>query len=318
MNSSQELHVVFGAGQIGPLLARRLVEGGKSVRIARRSSAPVDVTGAQLARGDAFDSAFCEQAARGAAVVYHCMNTSYFAKVWEETLPRLQANLIAAAGKAGARLVVLDNLYSIGRTHGRPMNEDTPPRPCSRKGEIRARLAESLWAADKAGLVRVAVGRAADFYGPQGRLSQFGDFFWPRVLQGKSGPVLMRLDTPHTYSFTHDVAAGLCALGADAAALGRTWMLPASPARPSERLVELLGQELGHPIRVQRMPGPLLALASVFWAMGRELKEMGYQWDEPFVLDDARFRAQFPSVAPTSLEEGARQTVEWAKKAYAQ
>src|SRR5512136_2789620 len=141
------LHVVFGAGQIGPLLAGRLRDAGRRVRIVRRSPAPVPVGGVEVVHGDAMDAGFVLEATRGADVVYHCITSPYFAKVWAETLPRIQANLVAGAGKAGARLVVLDNLYSYGRTHGRAMNEETPPAPCSRKGEIRAHLADDLFAA---------------------------------------------------------------------------------------------------------------------------------------------------------------------------
>ena len=105
-----EGHVVFGAGQIGPLLAARLHAQGKTVRVVRKSAGAVPVEGVEVVRGDAMETAFCSEATRGAAVVYHCMNTPYFARVWQETLPRLQANLVTAAGRAGARLVVLDNL----------------------------------------------------------------------------------------------------------------------------------------------------------------------------------------------------------------
>jgi hypothetical protein len=37
-----------------------------------------------------------------------------------------------------------------------------------------------------------------------------------------------------------------------------------------------------------------------------------YQWDEPFVVDDRMFRARFSQFVPTSLDEGARETVAWA------
>ncbi|HEX7623938.1 MAG TPA: NAD(P)H-binding protein, partial [Anaeromyxobacteraceae bacterium] len=119
--AGEELHVVFGAGQIGPLLAARLRAHGKVVRVVRKSAGTVPVEGVEVVRGDAMDAAFCIEATGGAQVVYHCMNTPYLAKVWLETLPRLQANLVAAAGRAGARLVMLDNLYALGRTGGRPM-----------------------------------------------------------------------------------------------------------------------------------------------------------------------------------------------------
>ncbi|MEW6690191.1 MAG: NAD(P)H-binding protein, partial [Pseudomonadota bacterium] len=114
-----ELHVVFGAGQVGPLLALRLLEAGKQVRIARRSAAAAP-RGVELMQGDAADAGFCARAAQGAAAVYHCMNPAYDARTWAALLPRWMDNLVAAAGRAGARLVVLDNLYMLGRPGGRP------------------------------------------------------------------------------------------------------------------------------------------------------------------------------------------------------
>jgi hypothetical protein len=50
--------------------------------------------------------------------------------------------------------------------------------------------------------------------------------------------------------------------------------------------------------------------------MVREIKEMAYQWDEPFIVDDSRFRATF-YMRPVAVDEAARETVAWAKEAYA-
>src|SRR5262249_39813897 len=139
-----ELHVLFGAGQVGYPLAARLLAARKRVRIAKRSSAHVP-PGCEMALGDASDQAFCISAATGATTVYHCMNPPYSARLWAELVPRYMENLIAAAARTQARLVVLDNLYMLGRSGGRPLNEDTPMNPSSRKGEIRARAAERLY-----------------------------------------------------------------------------------------------------------------------------------------------------------------------------
>ena len=54
------------------------------------------------------------------------------------------------------------------KREGKPLDEDTPPRPCSRKGEIRARVAERMWEAYLRGDVRATSGLASDFYGPGG------------------------------------------------------------------------------------------------------------------------------------------------------
>lgn len=159
-----ELHVIFGGGQVGQPLARILHERGLRVRVARRSAGAPE--GVELIRGDATDRNFCLEAARGASTIYHCMNPPYSAPVWADVIPKYIENLIAAAGNAGARLVVLESAYTLGRTGAHPMNEDTPMNPCSRKGEIRAREAEHLFEAHRRGEVRTTAGRASDFYGP--------------------------------------------------------------------------------------------------------------------------------------------------------
>jgi nucleoside-diphosphate-sugar epimerase len=312
--AGQGIHVVFGAGQIGPLLAARLREQGKAVRVVRKSAGAVMVEGVEVMRGDAMDPAFCAEAVRGAEVVYHCMNTPYFARVWQETLPRLQANLVTAAGRVGARLVVLDNLYALGRTGGRPMTEETSASPCSKKGIIRARLHEDLMAAAGRGEVRVAVGRASDFYGPGAVLGHLGERFFRQVLAGKAGQVIVNPDTPHTYHFMRDVAAGLAALGLDAQPDG-LWMLPCAPAVTTRSLVGQFAVALGRPVRLQRVPPLLITALGLFVPLMRELREMEYQWEEPFVVDDRRFRSHFGDLA-TSLDVGARETVAWAQAAF--
>ena len=100
-----ELHVVFGAGQVGFPLAERLLAAGIRVRIARRSSGRVPA-GCEIVLGDAADTGFCVSAAREASAVYHCMNPPYDHRIWAQLLPRYMDNLIAAASAADARLVV--------------------------------------------------------------------------------------------------------------------------------------------------------------------------------------------------------------------
>ena len=311
MSSPSPLHVVFGAGQVGPLLARRLAAGGHAVRLVRRGAHAGDLAGIEPVRADATDPAAVAEAVRGASVVYHCMNPStYSADAWARELPPLQENLVAAAGRAGARLVVLDNLYAIGRTGGRPMTEDSPSNPCSRKGEVRARLREALLLAARRGDVRVAVGRASDFHGPGGVGTHFGEHFWRPALSGGTVRFLVNPDTPHTYHFIPDVAAGLAALGLDPGAEG-TFMLPCLPAVSSRAMAERFAAALGRPIVLSRVPPLALRLVGLFVPLVRSVNEMAYQWEEPFVVDDSRFRARFGDLA-TPAEAAARATARWA------
>jgi nucleoside-diphosphate-sugar epimerase len=309
-----QLHVVFGAGQIGAHLARLLVARGHTVRIARRSQAAA-LDGIPVVSGDAGDAAFATRATEGASVIYHCMNPAYSARVWATELPRIATSLVAAAGHSNARLVVLDNLYMLGRPAG-PINEDSPACPVSRKGEIRAQVADLLLGMHRSGAARVVMGRASDFYGPAGTQSNFGDFFWPRVLAGKSAQLLMNPDTAHTYHFTHDVAAGLAALGAAADDdYGQWWMLPCAPADTTRDMVRRLSVALGRDIAVERVPGLVLAAMGLFVPVVREVREMLYSWEVPWVCDDRRFRERF-GVAPTPLAEGVNLTTSWARAHY--
>lgn len=309
-------HVVFGAGQIGPHLARQLQAAGHDVLIVRRTTSS-GRAGFPIEIGDAGDPAFAARVTKGAAVIYHCMNPVYDTQVWRRELPRLMQSLIGAAGASGARLVVLDNLYMLGRTHGRPMNEETPVNPAGPKGEIRARVAEMLFDAHRCGAVRAVAGRASDFYGPGARQSMFGDRFWPDVLRGKPVQLPVRLDTPHTWHYTPDVASGLATLGeAPEDVLGRAWMLPAEPPGTTRAFVGLVSEALGKPIAIQRVPPFLLTLLGLFMPILRELREAIGQWEEPFVVDDRRFRERFGGRS-TPMTEGVCETVTWAKAAYA-
>ena len=310
-----ELHVIFGGGQVGQPLARMLIERGVRVRMARRSSGAPE--GVDVMSGDATDRSFCLQAARGASTIYHCMNPPYVTKVWAEVIPKYIENLIAAAGTAGARLVVLESLYMLGRPNGKPMNEDTAMNPCSRKGEIRAREAERLFEAHRRGEVRATAGRASDFYGPGATLSHFGDQFWKPVIEGGRGRVLVDPDAIHTYHYVPDVARGLAILGtAGDEAYGKPWMLPCPPAESMRALVARFSRCLDREVGLAAMPRWALKTLGLVVPMLREIDEMMYQWSEPFVVDDRSFRTAFNSGC-TEPEHAAADTVTWAKSHYA-
>jgi nucleoside-diphosphate-sugar epimerase len=306
---AEELHVLFGGGQVGHPLARILLGRRKRVRIVKRSPGSVP-------QGDAKDMKFCVEAARGAATVYHVMNPPYYARIWALLLPAYMDNLIAAAGRNGARLVVLDNVYMLGRPQGKPLDEDTPPRPCSRKGEVRARVAERMWAAHRRGDVRATTGRASDFYGPGGTLTHLGDQFWRPVIAGKRGRVVVNPDAIHTYHYIPDVAAGLATLGlAGDDAYGSPWMLPCARAESLRALVERFSKALGREIKLMATPRALLKVLALAVPFLREIDEMLYQWEEPFVINDRRFRERFGQM-PEGVERAAADTVKWAKAHY--
>lgn len=300
------LHVVLGAGQIGTLVAERLLSRGLRVRQVRRGGG-AGVRGAELVRGDIADSSFAKSALAGAAVVYHCINVPY--QRWEAEVPPQNAAILRASADAGARLVVLDNLYMYGRPDA-PMNESTPMRPCSHKGELRARMAEQLLTADARDEAQVVLGRAADFYGPAVPRAYLGDRFWQRVLSGKRGETIGDPSAVHSYAYAPDVARALVTLGTHASAPRGLFLLPAAPAVSTTEMIDLFARALGRPIRTMHAPDWVLALMGLFDGDIRGFREMSYQWTLPYVVDDAKFRAAFGESA-TPLEIGTAETARW-------
>jgi len=310
---NDELHVVLGSGQVGTLVADELVARGTRVRLVRRGPAGAPRPGLEWASGDLSDHAFAEEATRGAAVVYDCTSPPYDA--WTTLLLPLARGAMHGAAKAGARLVALDNLYMYGKTSG-PISESSPIAPCSRKGEVRAQLAEERRLRDARGDVRIATGRASDFFGPGVvRQTTFGERFYRRIFAGKAAQCFGDPDAPHALSYTPDVAHALVTLADHDEAFGSVWHLPASPAESMRRVTERLGTALGLSIEVARVPRVVLRAMGLFAPVVGEVAEMAYQWDAPYLLDDSRFRAAFGGT-PTPFDRVVAATAAWAAATY--
>ena len=84
-------------------------------------------------------------------VVYLLAGLPYKARVWESQWPVIMRNVIAACRAGGSKLVFFDNMYMYDRDHLAPMDEGTPVRPSSRKGAVRAAIAETLMSAARRG-----------------------------------------------------------------------------------------------------------------------------------------------------------------------
>jgi nucleoside-diphosphate-sugar epimerase len=309
MNTSDDqLHVVFGTGQVGTALADRLASLGIRVRAVSRNR-PAARPGIDWQAADVTDPEAAADAAKGAAVIYQCLNAPY--TQWPERFPPLQRGVLAAAERTGALLVSLENLYGYGPTGGKPMTEDLPLAPTTVKGRTRAAMTAELLAAAEAGRVRVAIGRASDFFGPavtQG--STLGERVFGNALAGRRADFIGNPGLPHTYSYVPDIAAGLATLGTDARAAGQVWHLPGPQTVSTRALLDLIADQVGHPVGVRTVPKLAVRALSVVNPLMRELAEMSYEFDEPFVLDTSKYESVF-RVAGTPLADAVAATLAW-------
>lgn len=302
------LHVVFVPGAIGLTIATRLAAAGKRVRLVQRSGADLRPPGVEAVSADPCDGSAVRAAVRGAETVYHCMRSTCTPRAWEDVLPRVHAHLLDAAGRTGARLVVLDDLSAYGRTGGQPISEDTAPDPATRRGALRAQLFEDVAAAACRGDVRAVVGRASDLFGPAvWNKSPLGEAFWRPVVAGQTGAVPGNPDVVHAWHFAADVAAALVVLGTDEASDG-LWMLPSAPATTTRALVGRMAAALGREIPLRR-EGRLGRLGAAV-PLGHAPGDDPGRWDDPCLVNDARFRARYGDLLATSADLAARQTVD--------
>ena len=302
-------HVVFGTGAIGLATYEALSRRGESVRLVNRygsAALPGDV---EIVGGDARDPAFTTAVAQGAEVVYQTLNPPYHE--WSAQFPALQAGVLAAAEATGARLVSMENVYMYGRPGGRPLTEDRDYDAHTTKGRLRGRMARDLLAAHAAGRVQVAIGRASDYFGPRGGgQSNLGDRVFPAARDGKSATVLGNPDQPHTYTYIPDIGEGLAVLGEHPDAPGQVWHLPNDPdTRTTRQLVQMVYEQAGRPrARLRAMPPLLLRALGLVNPTLRELVEMQYQFDEPFVVDSSKIDSKL-RVSATPIEQALSDTL---------
>jgi nucleoside-diphosphate-sugar epimerase len=311
MTDNGELHVVFGTGAVGMSVMDALVGRDKRVRMVNRSGGASVPDGVEVVGGDATDEAFTREASDGASVVYFALNPPY--NKWPELFPPLQAGVLEGAASAGAKLIAMENLYMYGPTQGRPLTEDLPHAPNTRKGRVRAMMSEELMEAHSSGRVRIAIGRASDYFGPRVLVSAAGEQVFGRAVQGKSSQLAGDPDQPHTYTYVPDIGKGLVILGEREEALGQAWHLPSSETLTTRQFVEMIFEEVGKPARVQVAPKILLRAMGLFNPGIRETIEMLYEFEEPFVVDHSKFEQAFGEQA-TPLREAIQRTVRWYRE----
>jgi nucleoside-diphosphate-sugar epimerase len=300
-------NVVIGAGPVGATVALQLAESGRPVRLLTRSGSGPRHELIERARVDASDAATLTEAVAGAKAVFDCMHGSaYRADVWRAELPRAEAAVLAAAGRAGAVVVFPESLYAYGHVAD-PITETTPRDADFGKPAVRVDL---LQARARSATPTVSVA-ASDFYGPLVRTAHAGERMVPTVLAGRTMRVLGDPDAPHSWTYVPDLAAAMIR-AADDPALWESFLHAPTAAPISQRqLVALYAEAAGVPTpKVAGVPGWLLRGLGSVHRETRELAEMVYQFERPFVLDSTASEARL-GLAPTPLTDGARQTVAW-------
>lgn len=304
-----QLHVVVGAaGATGHRVARNLVEAGCRVRAVTRNGRDIGVPGVEPVAADAADAAAIARVSGGAAAIHHCAMPPL--QRWRTDFPPMTDALIAAAASSGARLVYADDTWMYGRVRD-PMAADTPVRPASPLGLLRAFLAERMLRAADAGEIRLSIVRAGELYGPGVRSLIAGNVFGAAA-RGRPVVWFGDADLPITPSFIDDFARTLAVVGTRDASTSAIWHVPHPPATTGRALAAAACRRAATRLRLIEVGSRSLRALGVAVPLAREGADLVYQFEQPFVVDGEPTVRAF-GLTPTSWDDGIAATLAAAR-----
>lgn len=305
-------HTILGAGgSVGNALTYKLLKTNEDVRLVSRSG--FSVPGAESYRADLLSPEQTIQSVKDSDIVYLCAGLPYDSKVWSGQWPKIMKNTIDACKSSNARLIFFDNVYMYGRVKGK-MTETTPYNPCSKKGEIRAKIAMMLENEMLMGNVNALIARSADIYGPYAKdTSILYLLAIERLMNSRSAQWLIDVEKLHSFTYTNDCANGMILLSKSDISFNQTWHLPTYNPLDGETLIHMIAKELGTDPDYTVLNKWMLSVYSIFNKVVAESYEMLYQSEHNYYFDSTKFN-RFFDYKPKSYYEGIRSTIDYLKR----
>jgi nucleoside-diphosphate-sugar epimerase len=300
-------HVVLGGtGGVGHALVNELETLGRPLRVVSRTVPTRPTHGTTHLAADLSDATQALRACEGATVVFFAAQPPY--DKWAELFPTMTANVINACAVAGAKLVMVDNLYMYGPTTG-PLTEQTERKATGRKGTTRIAMEQLLLDAHRLGKARVTIGRLSDYYGANGKSSTVSALVLEPAAAGRAMRWPGSADVAHTLHFLPDIARSLMVLGDDALADGKAWHLPSAPAITGTTFMAAVNATLRAPVKAKTISATSMKIGGLFSKEAKETVECMYQWTAPFVADFSAFTRTFGTTATTPHDMAIAATV---------
>ena len=301
------LHTILGAGGIiADGLAKELIAHQLPVRLVSRNPSPRP--GATLLAANLTDPGQTLKAIEGSSIVYLCVGLKYDYAVWRQQWPRIIDNTIEACKRTGARLIFFDNVYMYGKVAG-AMTEETPYDPCSRKGDLRARIATQLMSEVRKGNITATIARSADFYGPGADKTSIPNLLvFARLMKDQQAQWLASAKARHSFTYTGDAAKALYLLASDESSWNQAWHLPTAPnPLTGAAFIAAAAEALGKASRYSILPKWMIRVGGLFDKTTSELYEMLYQYESDYLFDSSKFEKAY-NFHPASYGEGIKAT----------
>lgn len=299
------MHTILGAGgAVANALSRELINNNQTVRLVSRR--PVKTTGDNVTwkKADLLNYNEVLEAARGSNVIYLCAGLVYDKDIWREQWPIIIKNVINVTKETKARLIFFDNVYMYGLVNG-PMTEQTPYKPNSVKGEIRAGIASKIMEEVKAGNIRAIIARAPDFYGTDSQNSFFDMMVLDKYAKKQTAQWIGNPKVKHNFIYIPDAGKAMYLLGQSPESDNQIWHLPTSPVKTGKEFIELAASIYGVKPKFMAINKFMLWLVGLFQKVVAGTVEMYYQYDHDYNFNSDKFEKAF-NFKPTSYQDGIR------------
>lgn len=299
------MHTILGAGgAVANALTRELTNNNETIRLVSRKE--IKATGnTTWQKADLLNQQDISAAVKGSDVVYLTAGLVYNKDIWRQQWPVIMQNVMNAVKDAGARLIFFDNIYMYGLVNG-PITEETPYKPVSLKGEIRAGIAEKLMSEVKAGNINATIARGADFYGVDNRNAVLDLMVIEKFAKGQRAQWLGDVDKLHNYSYIPDMGKAMFLLGQKPESANQVWHMPTAKPITGKELIELIARIYGVAPKFFTINKFMMQLVGLFERNTREMVEMYYQFDHDYNFNSDKFEKAF-NFKPTAYEDGIRQ-----------
>ncbi|HOI32840.1 MAG: NAD-dependent epimerase/dehydratase family protein [Bacteroidales bacterium] len=306
--------VILGAGgSIGKGLAKELKKYKTDIRLVSRKPVKVNEDD-ELVAANLLGKAAVSEAVKDCEVAYLVAGLKYNADTWEKQWPVIMDNVIEACKLHNCKLVFFDNVYMYDPAMIGNMSEECPVNPASRKGKVRAAIAHKLIDEVNTGKLTALIARAADFYGPGEVNSIISETVVKNFAKGKKANWMGVPSVPHSFTYVPDAAKATAMLGNSKDGWGQVWHLPtAAPALTGLEWIENIASEMGVKPKFNVVGMTMIKMLGWFIPFLREMREMMYQYDRPYVFDSTKFEKKF-SLKPTPYVVGIREMVADYKK----
>ncbi len=301
------MQTILGAtGPIGTELAKQLINYTDKIRLVSRNPKKVNVTDTVLS-ADLTNAEDVDKAIAGSQIVYLTIGFEYRTAIWKKTWPALMENVIAACKKYNSKLVFFDNVYMYDRDFLSNMTEETPVRPTSKKGAIRAEIAERLLDETRKGNLTALIARSADFFGPSN--SVLIETVYKNFKKAKKANWFADVNKVHNFTFYTDAAKGTAILGNTPEAYNQVWHLPTDSTQiTGKQWIELFALQMNVKPSYMVVPEWLAGIMGIFVPMLKELKEMIYQYDRNYFFNSSKFDKAF-NYKPLTPDEAVKTMV---------